>query len=130
MTWSAGVSAAAAALAALFINGKTLLDHILFTVFTIIGVVALLIPPAGHRVWRRPRSTTASTDTDAREAVLLTGASELAEPRAEQVHPIYQMPVRWEVTDRGRQAMPSELGNVYSTAVQLSQFSGEFREFG
>jgi hypothetical protein len=43
VAWSAGVSAAAAGLAALVADGKTPFDHILFTTVFTIGVIAFFI---------------------------------------------------------------------------------------
>jgi hypothetical protein len=43
IAWSAGASAAAASLAALFSNGSTLVNRILFISFLAVGIVAFLI---------------------------------------------------------------------------------------
>jgi hypothetical protein len=43
LAWSAGVSAAAAGLAALFADGKTSFDHLIFIGFSVVGIAAFLI---------------------------------------------------------------------------------------
>lgn len=120
IAWTAGVSAAAAGLAALFAAGKAPLDHILFRILTVIGVMAFLVL-MGSAIRRPPRSQALPVDETARG---------FAASRAGQVGHIDQMPVRWEVTDAAREAMPSGLVGDDSTAVDLLRFSGEFGEFG
>jgi NACHT domain len=132
MVWSAGVSAAAAGLAALF-AGRTLLDHIFFWVFAVIGFAAFLIllGTARTAIHRRPWLSAAATDTETyapsksaagQELAVVSAARKLAATRAKQIGLIDQMPVRWEVTDRARRAMPNELSR--------SDFAGDFRQPG
>lgn len=114
------MSTAAAGLAALFAVGRTPLDHVLFTAFTIIGVVAFLIL-LSTAVRRPPWSPALTVDGAARE---------LAARRASQVRRIDQMPVRWVVTEAARRAMPSVLGDGDGAAAPLRRFAGEFGDFG
>ncbi len=120
MAWSAGVSAAAAGLAALFAARQTVLDHILFRSLAVVGLAAfaVLLGTAIHR----PTRSRARTFLDAVRAV--------AVPRAGQVRSIDQMPVRWEVTPAAHEAMASGLRSNDGIVTQLQQFAGEFRDFG
>jgi hypothetical protein len=117
IAWSAGVSAAAVGLAALFAVGKSPLDHILSTTFTIIGVVTFLILLSAAVY--KPCSSSALALTEI--------ARSLARERADQARRIDPMPVGWKVTDDARQVMPIGLSNDGS---ELLKFAGEFSEFG
>ena len=75
MAWSGTVSAAAAGVAALFHGGRTPLDHVLSTGFTVIAIVAFLIL-LGTAVPRPPWSPPLTADGAARK---------LADRRAGQV---------------------------------------------